>query len=312
MAILLADRTVQVGEPRTSRRPAPAPPVAGGMPVQGQGAVGVPSERTAGGACLPLRGRPLQHAGAWPLAQDLALALDPVALARRAGLEPDPWQAQVLRSTAPRLLLNVTRQGGKSTTTAALAVHQAAYEPDSLVLLLSPSLRQSAELFKKCQAVYRAIAGSVPSDAETLLTLTLENGSRIVSLPGKEATVRGYSGVRLLVVDEAARVADDLYMSVRPMLAVSAGRLVALSTPFGTRGWWYEAWQSREPWERYEVPATACPRIPAAFLEEERRTMGPWWFDQEYGCQFLDAQSAAFTRAEIDQAFAEEVEPWAL
>ena len=69
-------------------------------------------------------------------------------------------------------------------------------------------------------------------------------------------------------------MADELYMAVRPMLAVSGGRLVAMSTPFGTRGWWYEAWESSEPWERYEVPATMCPRISAEFLEEERRSMG--------------------------------------
>src|SRR3712207_7516348 len=44
------------------------------------------------------------------------------------------------------------------------------------------------------------------------------------------------------------------------------------STPFGNRGWWFEAWRSDERWERYEVPASMCPRIPADFLEEERRT----------------------------------------
>jgi hypothetical protein len=70
------------------------------------------------------------------LARDLALALDPVLLARRAGIDPDPWQAEVLRSTAPRRLLNCSRQSGKSTVAAVRAVHVALYEPGSLVLLL--------------------------------------------------------------------------------------------------------------------------------------------------------------------------------
>jgi Terminase large subunit, T4likevirus-type, N-terminal len=246
------------------------------------------------------------------IAADLALALDPVLLAERAGLEPDPWQRDVLRSTAPRMLLNCSRQSGKSTMAAVLAAHTAVYEPGSLTLLLSPGQRQSGELFKRSLAVYRALGRPVPADSETALTLTLENGSRIVSLPGKEATIRGYSGVGLLLVDEAARVPTDLYMATRPMLAVSGGRLVALSTPFGTRGWWYEAWRSDEAWERYEVPATDCPRISPEFLEEERRTIGDWWFDQEYGCRFLDAQSAAFRREDIDRAFEEEVDAWTL
>lgn len=246
------------------------------------------------------------------LADDLAAALDPVVFARRAGIEPDPWQAKVLRSSASRILLNCSRQSGKSTVSSLLALHQATYGPNSLVLLLSPSLRQSAELFRTLAQTYARTGATVPPKAESSLRLELMNGSRIISLPASEATIRGYAGVDLLVIDEASRVESDLYASVRPMLATSNGRLVALSTPFGTRGWWYEAWRSDDDWDRYEVPATMCPRIPAAFLEEERRNVGEWWFSQEYMCQFLDAQTQAFRRADIDRAFSEEVEQWDL
>jgi hypothetical protein len=244
------------------------------------------------------------------------MALDPAALARTAGVDPDPWQAQVLRSDSSRLLLNCSRQSGKSTTVATLAVHTALYDAGALVLLVSPTLRQSGELFKKATTAYRALGRPVPAESESALQLALDNGSRIVSLPGKEGTIRGYSGVRLLAIDEAAWVPNDLYTALRPMLAVSQGRLIAMSTPHGTRGWWYEAWRAaetgREVWERLEVPAAQCPRIPAAFLEEERSTMGEWWYGQEYECQFLDAQSQAFTREEVDTAFSEEVQPWVL
>jgi len=73
------------------------------------------------------------------LAQDLRMALDPVQLACATGLNPDPWQERLLRSSAPRVLLNCSRQAGKSTMAAALAVHTALYDPGALVLLLSPS-----------------------------------------------------------------------------------------------------------------------------------------------------------------------------
>jgi hypothetical protein len=210
------------------------------------------------------------------------------------------------------VLLLCSRQAGKSTITSILAVHTALYEPGALVLLLSPTLRQSGELFKKCTAVYGTIGRPVPPESETALQLTLENGSRIVSLPGKEGTIRGFSGVRLLAIDEAAWVPDDLYLAVRPMLAVSQGRLVALSTPHRTRGWFYESWRGDEPWERYAVPATSCPRISVVFLEEEQRNMGEWWYRQEYCCEFLDAQTQAFRREDIEEAFREDVQPWAL
>jgi hypothetical protein len=241
---------------------------------------------------------------------DLAMALDSVVMARAAGIEPDAWQADFLRSQSQRILLNCSRQVGKSTNTAILADHTAFYEPGALILLLSPSLRQSQELFRKCLEVYRALDRPVPPEAENALSLELEGGSRIVSLPGKEGTIRGMSGVRLLIIDEASRVPDALYKSVRPMLAVSGGRLVLLSSPFGQRGFFWEAYKQRAKWDYYEVPATECPRISQAFLDEEVENMGQWWVDQEYFCKFNDAEGAAFREQDIERIVKPGIETW--
>ncbi|MDQ3175559.1 MAG: hypothetical protein M3Q91_17935, partial [Acidobacteriota bacterium] len=78
--------------------------------------------------------------------------------------------------------------------------------------------------------------------SESALELEFSNSSRIVALPGKESTIRGFSGVSLLIVDEASRVPDELYQAVRPMLAVSGGDIVLLSTPFGKRGFFHHEW----------------------------------------------------------------------
>jgi hypothetical protein len=245
------------------------------------------------------------------LAVDMRRALDPAALAEDVGMLPDPWQAEVMRTAALRVLLNCCRQSGKSTTCALKAVHVAVYEPESVILLLSPSQRQSQELFRKVLAVYKSLGRPVPSEGENALSLTLENGSRVVSLPGTESTVRAYSAVRLLIVDEAARVPDDVIAAVRPMLAVSGGQLIALSTPFGRRGWWYEAWEhGGKSWQRVRIPATDCPRISPDFLDEERAALGPWFFDQEYGCEFGDTEAAAFASEDIAAMFREDVKTW--
>ncbi len=236
------------------------------------------------------------------LAGDLALGLDPALLSERAGIVPDPWQARVLRSVAPRVLLNCSRQSGKSTIAAILAMHTALYEPGGLVLVLSPTQRQSGELFRKALNIYRNVGKPVPPRAESALTLELETGSRIVSLPGKENTVRSYSAVQLLIIDEAAKVSDDLYRSVRPMLAVSGGRLIGLSTPFGKAGWFYEEWTGGEGWERVEVPAQECPRISPEFLAQERRANPERWYRQEYLCSFEDLEGALFSLEDIEAA----------
>jgi hypothetical protein len=246
------------------------------------------------------------------LCHDLRAALDPAAWCKKSlELDPDPWQAEVLRSPSKRILLNCSRQSGKSTITSALALHTATYHPSSLTLCLSPTLRQSSELFRNVIRFYGQDP-VIPSKSESVLKLELENGSRIVSLPGKEQNVRGYAGVSLLIVDEAARVPDSLYYSVRPMLAVSSGRLIALSTPFGNRGWFYDAWHSSEAWQKWEIPASKCPRIKPEFLEEERRVLGSWWYNQEYECNFLDSQTQVFRREDVDAMFTEKTEQWNL
>ncbi len=245
------------------------------------------------------------------LATDLALALDPVGLAEQAGIYPDRWQRNVLRSPAPRQLLNCCRQSGKSTTTAILALHTAIYAPKSLTLLLSPGERQSKELLKKVMDVYRALDRPVPSDTENKLELELENGSRIVALPGNEGTIRGYSGVRLLIVDEASRVPDALYAAVRPMLAVSGGRLVALSTPWGQRGWWHREWTQGRGWELTEITAYQCPRISPEFLQEERETLGDLFFKSEYLCQFVETIDQVFSHDQVMAAVSADVLPLA-
>lgn len=234
---------------------------------------------------------------------------NPALTMKAAGMTPDPWQAELLRSNFSRALLLCTRQAGKSTVSAALAVHEAVSRPRSLVLLLSPSERQSGELAVKVFDFYDALGQPVPSRKRTELQLHLTNGSRIIALPENEKTIRGYSGARLLIVDEASRVGDSLYYSVRPMLAVSKGRLLAMTTPFGKRGWFYDAWSGKDDWHRVSITAEQCPRIDAAFLAEERAALGDRWYRQEYGCSFEDIVGAVFDSADIEAAMTEDVAP---
>ena len=139
------------------------------------------------------------------------------------------------------------------------------------------------------------------------LSVQLPNGSRIVGLPGTEATVRGFSAVSLLMVDEASRVPDEVYKALRPMLAVKDGDLWLMSTPYGKRGFFYEAWAYGEEWSRMAVPAPECPRIREEFLREELRVLGEAWFRQEYLCEFVDNGAGVFERDVVEGAVSGEV-----
>jgi hypothetical protein len=249
------------------------------------------------------------------LAGDLRLALDRVSFAKELFLVPDGWQRDLLRSSSDRMLLNCCRQSGKSTMAALVGLHKALYHPGALVLILAPAERQAKETFSKVAALYRNAArghDTVPSDSYRKLGMELTNGSRIEALPGTEKTIRGFSGVDLLILDEAARVDDDLYFAVRPMLAVSGGGLIMLTTPYGKRGVFFEEWSSEDigtGWERYEVPATECPRISPEFLDEERRALPDRVYRQEYFNSFEETDDQVFAFEDVQAAMSEEVTP---
>jgi Terminase large subunit, T4likevirus-type, N-terminal len=227
------------------------------------------------------------------------LARDRAAVLALARMPPDPWQRDLLRAKPHRGVVLCSRQSGKSLTAAADCVHTVLTQPGSLTLILSPTLRQSQELFRKCLALWRALGKPVGAESVSKTALELANGARVVACPGDPDGLVGFSNPALVVIDEAARAPDDLYFAVRPMLALG-GRMLLTSTPFGPRGFFYSEWSDGGAgWDRVRVTAAECPRIAPAFLTDERRALGPKWFAQEYECSFESSAGAVFDHADI-------------
>jgi Terminase large subunit, T4likevirus-type, N-terminal len=225
-----------------------------------------------------------------------------------AGLAPDRWQADLLRSGALRVLMLTCRQAGKSTTAGFLALREALFCPGATVLVVSAAQRQSAELVRRVTDAVMRLGDRVELSGESVLQLSFANRSRIIALPASESGIRCYTAA-MVVIDEAARIPDSLLAAVRPMLAVSGGKLVALSTAFAKSGFFYEQWTGSEPWQRVRVTAGHCPRIPRAFLAEERRALGQRWYAMEYDCEFGDDIAAVFSTEDIRRAVSAEVAP---
>jgi hypothetical protein len=261
------------------------------------------------------------------LIKDFQLAIDPVAFSRQIGIMPDNWQSELMRCDALRILLNCSRQSGKSTTAGTLSTHIAIYQDGSQTAILAPGMRQGRELYRKVHWAYVRAGKPIKARVETQFELELANDSRVIVLPGTEATARGLSGIDYLIIEEASRVPDEAYFAVRPMIATRPrAKIIVMSTPFGTRGFYHEEYRriidqkmsilfdgkTDARWKYFEVPATDCPRISPEFLEEEKLTMGEWWYLQEYENKFLDAVSAAFRSEDIEKIVSREVTTWAL
>lgn len=241
---------------------------------------------------------------------DTVCRLSVVEFARRKlGFEPDEWQADFLDSHERRILLNCCRQSGKSTCAAIKALHMALYQPKSLTLIVSPSENQSGELFaQKIKPFMQMLKVKPLATEDNKLRTKLENGSRILALPSSESTIRGYSAVNLLIEDEASRVDDAVHIAVTPMLMVSKGQFIMMSTPHGKRGHFYESWQGDNDWQKYHVTTHQCVRHDEAFRQRER-AQGHLWYSQEYECQFINTIDSVFTSEQIEGIRDDKVEP---
>jgi hypothetical protein len=255
------------------------------------------------------------------VSQDIRMAVDRVAFARQAfrylpyGDRPDPWQEDLLRSSSKRIILNCPRQSGKTTVVAALVLHKAIYTPKSFSIIFARTQDQSTEFFKRvAELAYGLGMDAVDPEALRKTGMDLKNGSRIEARPGSERSARSRTA-DLIVIDEAARVEERLYYGIRPMLAVTGGRLIVLSTPNGKRGFFYEIWTSSASrgagarWERYQVTAEECPRLTEEFLQEEREELPSWVYRQEYELSFEETEDQVFTTEMVEAAVSSEVQP---
>src|SRR5882724_4982445 len=222
---------------------------------------------------------------------------------QRLGFDPNPLQESVLRG-GRRGIVNCSRSWGKSTVAGAKAVYRALCQPDSLILVLAPSGRQSGELMRKAEEFVSRLGIKVQGDGTNEILIAFPNRSRIVGLPHKETTARGFSKVSLMLIDEASRVEDKLYRAMRPALAVGNGDLWLMSTPNGKRGFFHAEWTGGGPqWQRIGATAEECPWINADFLADERKSMTDAFFRQEYMCEFGEAEGRVFSQESIDAAF---------
>lgn len=238
--------------------------------------------------------------------KDYLLRRDASQVMVKAGMLPDPWQRTMLRRRPHRALITTTRQAGKSSSAGALALHRAYIAARTVVVVVSPTQRQSALLVAKVKVFAAAMGLKLVKD--NALSVELANGSVIYALPGHPDTVRGYSP-HLLIIDEAAYTTESLYTAALPSLAATDGDLVCISTPNGKQGWYWSEWsgQGAPGWLRIEVPYTQIGRITAEFIAGQKASMSHERFATEYECVFNSATYGLFNAADLAAALSEPV-----
>jgi hypothetical protein len=201
-------------------------------------------------------------------------------------LQVDAWQVAVLEGWQRRLLVNTCRWAGKSTVAGLLALRNSLALPGLPVVLLARSHHQAALMFERLCALHARLGAPLLRERGAG-KLVLANGSRLLCLPARDHALRDWERIGLLIVDDAARVAEDLYRAATVRVAAAAGRIVALSVPLGPHGFFYEAWARGGPgWSRLEVPAAQLRRLAMPEWSRRRQVLGEAWYRQEFCCAF--------------------------
>ncbi len=233
------------------------------------------------------------------------LPSDPVKFAELLGLQPEAWQAEILRSEEKQHIILAARRTGKSTTAAVLALHRALTIPGFRVILSSPTLEQSQIPLLMCISMYRQLGRPVPPVSERRTGLELVNGSTILAMAAVERTRRGH-GCDWLVCDEASRVDDPSYYgALLPSITRPQGYLTLMSTPYSRHGFFSEVWHGDDDaWHKTKVTVEDSEYFQQhpEGLEVIRRSVPRWYFEREYLCEFQDDEASVFSYSDIEAA----------
>ena len=210
--------------------------------------------------------------------------LDPVYTFREAyGFDPLAWQVPYLESTDNAVILK-GRQVGASTTGAAICIRYVRHYPNFLAAIVSPSMKQSTEVKLKARNGLIRLGENIVQDSQD--TLALDNGSRIISLPGSPKSVRGWSA-GILIIDEAAFLDPETFLAARATVAATGGRTIVQSTPISPYGQFFDLFNTPDPgWTKYQVSSEDVSTISADFLASERSKLTDDEYAQEYLGQF--------------------------
>jgi hypothetical protein len=244
--------------------------------------------------------------------REIAYRIDPVPWVKEVlKVDPSKWQEDFLRAPRGGSIKALTaRQVGKTAAASWAMAHTATFEPGSLSVIACPAQNQSAEGVRRVREALLKAGATLTTD--NVYRLELDNGSRVLALPGSDDSVRGLTVDCWIVVDEAARVSADLIAALRPMRARKPqARLAMLSTACTRSDPFWKVWESEDPhWIRIRATAETGIFDPL-FLEQERAALGEHAFNREYLGIPGGEQASPFTWELFETAMVPRVPPGA-
>ena len=226
-----------------------------------------------------------------------------------------PYQKRWLEDGARFKIGLWARQTGKDFTCAGEAVLDCFSHPQRTWLIVACGERQARESLEKAKEWALLLESEMERKTrarsclrtESATHIRFQNGSRILALPARPATVRGYSGNIILTEfafhDDPEAIWRALYPTVTNPLRGGDKKLRIISTPNGQANFFHNLWLDSKPFSRHRVTlhearAAGLPidldQLKAGILNREA-------WAQEYECQFIDRSTVLLPYNLIEQ-----------
>lgn len=187
------------------------------------------------------------------------------------------------------------------------ALWLANFFPDQQIIICADKANTAKMIFERIQMAYKELPGWIkcPSEEFNKHSMTLRNGSHIVTSATTDSAIRGNS-LSCLIVDEFAfvdeSIADKFWTSVTPTLVTNPNaKMFVSSTPNGVGNmFWSLCDRSEKGLNDFKIQKVVWSDIPGRDEKWKKRTLETDMngdinkFQQEYECKFIGASNSPF------------------
>jgi len=188
------------------------------------------------------------------------------------------------------------RQYGKSLLGQNLLLYWLLSSPKQKGAWVSPIYNQGKKVFTELlNAANKLVTQSNKAD----LTMEFVNGSTLQFLSAERYdSIRGFS-FNYMVLDEAAFIREEaINEAIFPTLSAIGRKCLVISTP-KSKNWFYNLYikglEDNDQYISFRGVSTDNPHISQEFIDEQRKTLPPEIFKQEYDAQFSESGNDVFT-----------------
>jgi hypothetical protein len=216
-----------------------------------------------------------------------------------------------------RVVVNASRQAGKTTTAVAIILHYILFNEYKTVALLANKAASALEILNRIQMAFEALPAWLQQGVVTWNkgSMELENGCKVIAAASSSSSIRGKS-IAFLYIDETAFLNnwEEFFASVYP--TISSGKetkILLTSTPNSLNHFWKickeaqedvnELGQGKNGYIYKEVPWNAVPGRDESWKEDTLASIS--WnleqFAQEFNCSFVGSQNTLISGSKLKE-----------